>query len=163
MEPVNEGSEGHVNFAAWIQAMAALVKSVDAGVLGGTGGGNNSNDAAKIAAFAAGPDIDLISYHDYYPGWQDPAPRAGVFERAADIARKPWYFGEVGGCCGGWDGGSHEENGRRLTAVYRTHLAMERCGMVLGWDFKLVQPERTTANFGNALWRAACEYRVSVA
>lgn len=160
VEPVNEGAEGHANFGAWCQAMARLIKSHDPDVLVGTGGGNNSSDPVKIAAFSSGPDIDLISYHDYYKRWESPAPRAAVFDRAAELAGKPWYFGEVGACSGGWDGGSLTENGRRLTTVYGIHLAMENCAMVLYWDFKIPQPENTTARFDSPLWRAACDYRV---
>lgn len=164
VEPANEAPD----IGAWCQAMAALIKSVDPGVLVGTGGGNSSNDPAKIAAFAAGKDIDLISYHDYYAPAGSRGPRMGVFADAARRAGKPWYMGERGFCCGnpaaggGGDTKNYAENGRRLAREYDLYLAEETCAGYLYWDFKLVQPETSTANFANALWRAACDYRALV-
>lgn len=162
VEPVNEADEGHPNIGAWYQAMAVLIKSVDPAVLVGTGGGNNSNDPAKIAAFAAGPALDLISYHDYYRPAGSRGPRAGIFADAARRANKPWYFGERGfsGPVGGGDTGSQDENGRLLTVEYRMALEDDLCAGYLYWDFKLVQPETSTARFDSGLWRAARDVRV---
>ncbi len=170
-EPANEANEGsgNPNIGPWYQAMAALIKSHDPAVLVGTGGGNNSSDPARIAAFSAGKDIDLISYHDYYAPAGNPGPRTGVFNEAARRAGKPWYMGERGFCCGnpatggGGDTRNDAENGRRLVKEYDAYLKEDLCAMYLYWDFKLVQPETSTARPGSALWKAACDYRVSVA
>lgn len=161
-ECANEASEGNGNIGNWYEAVAARIKSIDAQVLVGTGGGNNSNNAQAIANFSAGPHVDLISYHDYYSPAGSLGPRAGIFNSAASIAGKPWYIGERGFCCGGGNTGSLATNGQRLTAEYGLYLAgagsVSNCAGYLYWDFKLVQPENTTANFGNALWDAARSY-----
>jgi hypothetical protein len=160
-ECANEASEGNGNIGNWYQAVAQRVKSIDPQALVGTGGGNNSNNAGAIANFASGSAIDLISYHDYYTPAGALGPRAGVFSQAATQANKPWYMGERGFCCNGGDTGNLATNGQRLTAEYGLYLNVPTCAGYLYWDFKLVQPAPSTANFGNGLWDAARNYNNS--
>ncbi len=157
-ECCNEAAEGNGNIGNWYEAVAARVKQNDPQALVGTGGGNNSSNANAIAAFAAGSHIDLISYHDYYSPAGTLGPRAAAFTSASNIANKPWYMGERGFCCGGGDTGNLTTNGQRLSAEYSLYLAQANCAGYMYWDFKLVQPENVTANFGNGLWNAAKTY-----
>lgn len=161
-ECANEAAESNSNIGNWYQAVAQRIKQNDPQALVGTGGGNSSSVASTIAAFAAGSAIDLISYHDYYSPAGTLGPRASVFNSAANTANKPWYMGERGFCCNGGDTGSLTTNGQRLTTEYGLYLSgsgnASNCAGYFYWDFKLVQPETSTANFGNGLWNAASTF-----
>jgi len=120
-EIANEAHEGD-NVKGWYDAVAARIKANNPLALVGTGGGNNTNTISAITTFASGPDIDLISLHDYY-GSGVLSPRAGIFSDAAEQLDKPWYMGERGFCCNGGNTGSYSENASKLTQEYEAYLA----------------------------------------
>lgn len=163
-ECANEANEGHPNIGAWYGAVAALVRSLDPGVLVFTGGGHASNNADAIAAFVRRSGVDGFSLHDYVK--TGISPRAPIFERAAELCGVPWYVGEFGysGPGGGGDYGDQERNAARLRGDYGAYFAFKRLFGALYWDARFNQRETSTAYPAErtGLWRAVCDYRVPV-
>lgn len=120
-ECANESNEGNGNIGNWYNAVATAVKNIDPAVLVGSGGGNNSNNAGAIQGWGSGNNLDMLSYHGYYPGTGN-VDRGPAFQQAAQALNKVWYAGERGYCCGGGDRGSQEANGQKLHEEFHDYL-----------------------------------------
>lgn len=152
------GETGAASSGAWYNAIGAAVKAIDPLALVGTGGGNNSNNSAAIQNWGDGPNVDMLSYHGYYPGTGN-VDRGPSFQSAAAALNKVWYAGERGFCCGGGDTGSFSGNATKLEAEYDSYLAATNCCGYNYWEFTFISKSGTTGMwFGNGLWDKARTY-----
>lgn len=171
-ECANEANEADPGVAAWYGAVADLARTHHPGVLVGSGGGHNANNAEAIARTWA--HLDFGTHHDYYP--LNPltgtvGPRVAIFNRAAEIAGVPWGVGERGFSVPAGGGGSadQEANARYLVQELNLYLGGDpkasHCGFFCYWDLRWVQRESTTCYplERTGMYRALCDYRLPTA
>ncbi len=136
-ELINEPGD-YSGLKAMLDNTAALIKSLDANHLVGTGTQPSWN-YANYASLAAGPNIDLLSMHEYdggstMSGWE------GSTDAAAKADNKPFYVGEFGYTQGANPNIPVEPWSQRapeMTNKINAYLAVPECAGAVYWDFKL--------------------------
>jgi hypothetical protein len=163
-ECANEANESDANIGNWYAAVADCILGHAPDALVATGGGNNANSVDWVLRLLKHPQL-IPTLHDYHAPAGAPSPRAAVFEQAAQRAGRPWIVGEQGFCCGGGDLGDQAKNAAALVRLFDAYLdpapdaRYPACAGVCYWDYRLNQPETSTARPGSPLHTAVCDYR----